>query len=214
MSKTRFAIAVSGEGRGLRNLWQQQEQHGYEIAAVISSRADCGGAGFARDHDLPLYVADFNQATSLDGSRDLANWLQRQSIDWIALAGFLKPFPCLEPYKNKMINVHPALLPRFAGKGMYGMHVHRAVATAKETISGATIHFVNERYDEGAIIAQIRVVLPVEAEALTIAQTVFAAECRLYPDVLDGLSTGRLPLAGGAIYLAKELRDDPITSDV
>ncbi len=214
MSKTRFAVAVSGEGRSLRNLCAQESRFAYDIAAVISSRADCGAANFARDRHLPLYVANFSAPLSQEVGLDLEAWLRLQRIDWIALAGFLKPFPCLASYKNKMINVHPALLPRFAGKGMYGMNVHRAVQKAGEAVTGATIHFVNEHYDEGAIIAQIKVSLPLGVEAEAIAQRVFTAESQLYPLVLDGLSTGRLPLANGAIYFEKEIPHDNFATDL
>lgn len=201
MSPLRVAVAVSGEGRSLRNLIELQEKYSYTVCGVISSSSSCKAVDFSRDKHLPLFISDFKLKSE---EQRLELWLEEQAVGLIALAGFLKPFPCLKGFKNRMINIHPALLPKFGGKGMYGMHVHRAVHGAKEQMSGATVHFVSESYDEGAIIAQARVLLSAEDSPETIAHRVFDAERRLYPEVLDGLSTGRLPLPNGQVYIVQE----------
>lgn len=196
----RVALALSGGGRTLKNLIAQQTSRAYRIAAVISSREDCPGVEIAHDLDLPVFVGNFGKNAEPTLASELGQWLRAEDIDWIALGGFLKPFPSIPGYENRVINIHPALLPQYGGKGMYGMHVHRAVHGNKETVTGASIHFVNEHYDEGSIIAQIRVPITGLADPEAIAAKVFSSECRLYPEVLDRLCRGSLPLANGTIF--------------
>lgn len=196
----RVALALSGGGRTLRNLIAQQSTRAYRIAGVISSREACTGVEIAHELDLPVFATTFGQNASPTLQLDLSQWLKDEAIDWIALGGFLKPFPSIPGFENRVINIHPALLPQYGGKGMYGMHVHRAVHANKEAVTGATVHFVNEHYDEGSIIAQIRVPIAGLPDPDAIAAKVFASECRLYPEVLDRLCRGSLPLADGTIF--------------
>lgn len=196
----RVALALSGGGRTLRNLIAQQAGRAYRICGVISSREECTGVDIAHELDLPVFVATFGKNAPSTLVDDLSQWLKDESIDWIVLGGFLKPFPSIPGFENKVINIHPALLPQYGGKGMFGMHVHRAVHENKEAVTGATIHFVNEHYDEGSIIAQIRVPIAGLADPEAIAAKVFSSECRLYPEVLDRLCRGSLPLADGTIF--------------
>lgn len=198
--RKRVALALSGGGRTLKNLIAQEHTRAYTIAGVISSREDCPGVEIAHELGLPVFVGTFGKSAAPTLVEDLHQWLRDEEIDWIALGGFLKPFPSIPGYGNRVINIHPALLPQYGGKGMYGMHVHRAVHANKETVTGASIHFVNEHYDEGSIIAQIRVPITGLADPEAIASKVFSSECRLYPEVLDRLCRGSLPLADGTIF--------------
>jgi folate-dependent phosphoribosylglycinamide formyltransferase PurN len=198
--RKRVALALSGGGRTLKNLIAQEHTRAYHIAGVISSREDCPGVEIAHELGLPVFVGTFGKSAAPTLVEDLHQWLRDEEIDWIALGGFLKPFPSIPGYENRVINIHPALLPQYGGKGMYGMHVHRAVHANKETVTGASIHFVNEHYDEGSIIAQIRVPITGLADPEAIASKVFSSECRLYPEVLDRLCRGSLPLADGTIF--------------
>jgi phosphoribosylglycinamide formyltransferase-1 len=115
--------------------------------------------------------------------------LQREGIDWIILAGFLLKMPAgiVAAYPQRIVNIHPALLPKYGGKGMYGHHVHEAVANAGEKESGITIHYVNEQYDEGAVIFQAK--CPVEASDTPddIAGKVHALEYEYFPKVITSL---------------------------
>jgi phosphoribosylglycinamide formyltransferase 1 len=190
----KIAVAVSGRGRSLQNLIDQAS--GYCVAAVISSKADAPANEIAEALGLPLFIVDgkAEQALALDA------WLKSLQIEWVALAGFLKAFPALPSFNNRVINIHPALLPLFGGKGMYGHHVHKAVFAAGEQQSGATIHFVTEHYDEGQIIARARVSVADAQSPEDIGQRVFAIECQLYPEVLKKLACGDLPLVAGTIW--------------
>ena len=185
MTANRVAIALSGAGRSLRNFLNLEKNFAYEVAAVISSNERCKGVSIAKEHNLPVFIGDFSGDKNLPNN--LENWLKKNNIDWIALAGFLKPFPVISAYRNKIINIHPALLPKYGGKGMHGIHVHRAVKQAGDKVSGATVHFVNENYDEGEIIEQTEIDIAHCSTAELIADHVFSVECILYPKTLHQL---------------------------
>ena len=195
----RIAVAISGSGRSLENLTRHQN-NGYEVAAVISSSTSCPGFAIARSLALPIFVADFRHMPSGgEGAEILFAWLAQHQIKLVALAGFLKPFPCRKDWNNRVINIHPAQLPKFGGKGMYGMKVHRAVLAAGERESGATIHFVNEIYDSGAIIAQSKIAITAQDTTESLANRVFISECQMYPVDITEILTGKLPFADGKI---------------
>ena len=196
----RIAVAVSGSGRSLDNFIKAQKNgRSFVVGAVIASRQDCYAVTIAKEHNIPVFFGSFKpEHLSMLGPA-LYDWLSQHKIEWVALAGFLKPFPTDDQWTNRVVNIHPALLPQYGGKGMYGDHVHAAVLANKEKWSGATVHFVNERYDEGAIIAQIVVPVAPDDTPHSLASRVFAAECRLYPEVMDRLIRGELPLRQGEI---------------
>ncbi len=198
-AKIPVAVAVSGGGRSLRNLLAHESAAPWKISAIISSSADCGAVAIAHEGNIPLFIGDFSKNSREFTSSSLAKFLSQHRIEWIVLAGFLKLFPSLSSYEDRVINIHPALLPKFGGKGMHGHHVHEAVLAAKEAITGATVHFVNNRYDEGAAIAQIEVGVAPSDDAIQLADKVFTAECKLLPWVLTELCLHRLPLPRGEI---------------
>lgn len=184
----RIAVAVSGSGRSLQNfLRHQSSEHGYQVVAVIASRSDCLGVSIAREAGLPVFVEDFSPIRIKEITPRLYAWLTELEVDLVALAGFLKLFPLHGDWEKRVINIHPALLPRFGGHGMYGDRVHKAVLASGDTQSGATVHFVNERYDEGAQIAQAIVPILSGDNVQTLGARVFAAECELYPRVVNQL---------------------------
>lgn len=193
-------VALSGAGRTLQNLLEvqrrQRSEPGYEVVGVISSRENCGGVTIARREKIPVFTAAFGHDALDDLTEGLYRWIDEQEGEWIALCGFLKPFPLTDLWQNRIINIHPALLPAFGGKGMYGMHVHRAVAAAGVKRTGATIHMVTANYDEGQPIARIGVPLRGGESAEEIAALVFAGECQLYPEVLNRIARGELPAKG------------------
>lgn len=118
---------------------------------------------------------------------NVLEYLKKHEIDWIVLAGFLwlVPSDILTDYPHKIINIHPALLPKYGGKGMYGMHVHEAVIANKEVESGITIHLVDAKYDEGAILFQSRCTVTQEDTPATLADKVHALEYRYFPEIIE-----------------------------
>ncbi len=200
----RIAVAVSGGGRTLQNLISRSEGRGYHVAAVLASKPDCPAITLAESAHIPVLSASFPREMTPMAQSDIERWLREQDVELIALAGFLRPFPILQSYADRIVNIHPSLLPAFGGQGMYGAKVHTAVWNARESYSGATVHFVSEHYDEGQILAQIRVPIAGLENPEAIAQRVFSAECKLYPEVLHRLATGKLPEGDKAFPIFEE----------
>ena len=197
--KLRIAVGVSGGGRSLLNLIRVQGHHQYEVVFVFSSSEDAGANELARSFGLPLLIQDFSLKNHSQAQKTLYEQLRKHDVDLVVLAGFLKLLPVDQSWRGRVINIHPALLPKFGGKGMHGHYVHQAVLDAKEKQSGASVHFVNEQYDEGALISQIKVFVKSDDATDTLAARVFAAECLLLPWTIDGLATGALPMASVAM---------------
>lgn len=191
-TRLKVAIGISGSGRSLKNLLSHQsEKCDYQIVGVFSSNADAQGLSFAVESSLPIFINPFN--SSLSASRfspdhQIYDWLDHIGANFVALAGFIRPFPLKTGWENRIINIHPSLLPKFGGKGMYGMRVHQAVLESGEKMTGATIHYVNEEYDKGAIIDQEKVLVNQGDSPTSLANRVFEAECQLYPKVLQLLA--------------------------
>ncbi len=199
-SNNRVVVAISGGGRSLANLLAAQKQGAaFQIVGVVSSSPMCAGLKIAYDHSLPIFIGDFSDSATQKKTHDLYPWLKNHAADWLALAGFLKKLPLAPGWEKKIINIHPALLPKFGGRGMYGARVHEAVIAASESESGASIHYVDAEYDRGPLIAQAKVKVADGETPMTLAAKVFKAECELYPRVLNDLILGHLPLKGGAV---------------
>ncbi len=152
--KIRLALFASGTGSNVFNIIQKfKDNNEIEVVMVASNNPQAGALNHAKDNGVPTLT--FNRDAFYE-TDEVLKALLKAKIDYIILAGFLWKVPqnILESFNNKIINVHPSLLPKFGGKGMYGKHVHKAVLEHKETQSGITIHKVNEEYDKGAVIAQ------------------------------------------------------------
>lgn len=175
----RVAVAISGRGSNLAALLDALPPAGSAgVALVVSNRADAGGLGLARDRGVPTHV--------LVHSNDAGEWMRVLSsarVDLVVLAGYLKQVPAevVAMYRGRIINIHPALLPRHGGPGMYGIRVHQAVLAAGDLESGATVHLVTEEYDRGPVLGQARVpVLPSDTPE-SLAARVLELEHRLLP---------------------------------
>ena len=177
-----IAVFASGEGTTLQALLDGQEERHYRVVLVVANRA-CGALGRAAGAGVPTLLSrDWEEITSR---------LQEAGIELIVLAGDLSIIPetvCAQ-WAGKMINTHPSLLPKFGGKGMYGMRVHEAVIAAGEKESGCTVHYVSTTVDGGDIIAQTRVPVLMDDTPATLAARVQAAERNLLPKVVEQLTT-------------------------
>ena len=192
MSKKKLAVLASGRGSHLTNLFQAIERGHIlaDIGLVVSDVEDSGAAQFAEAREIPLLLVGAKHASGV-GARNqrILEALTFHAIDWVLCLGYLKKLGSniVEQYAGKMINIHPSLLPKFGGQGMYGMNVHQAVIDAGESVSGATVHYVNEAYDEGAIIAQATVDVPSGATPEDLAALVLKAEHALLITTLKRL---------------------------
>ncbi len=202
MKPARIVVAVSGAGRSLANLMVKQAGQNWAIVGVIASRAEIGACELARKAHLPLLVANFSRKKI--AKKSVQAFLEQVNADWVVLAGFLKIFPDLKGWKQRIINIHPALLPAFGGQGMYGERVHSAVIASRSLNSGASVHFVTSRYDEGQIIAQARVPVLADDDAKALSTRVFSAECQLLPAVISALVRKELPLPDQKIWILGE----------
>ena len=192
MSKKKLAVFASGRGSHLTNLFHAIEQGDIdaEISLVVSDVEGNGAALFAEAKDIPLLLVSAKSASSaIARNQCILEALTFHAIDWVLCLGYLKKVgtKIVEQYAGKMINIHPSLLPKFGGRGMYGLNVHQAVIDAGESISGATVHYVNEEYDEGAIIAQATVDVPSGATPADLAALVLKAEHALLITTLKRL---------------------------
>ncbi|MGN8059368.1 phosphoribosylglycinamide formyltransferase [Pedobacter sp. 22163] len=154
--KKRIAIFASGSGSNAQKLMEHfKRSNEIEISLVLTNNADAYVLQRADNFEIPTHIFDKNEFYKTDEVIDL---LKNLEIDFVVLAGFLWLIPknLIHAYPGRIVNIHPAILPKFGGKGMYGDHVHNAVMAAGETEGGITIHYVNENYDEGEYIYQAR----------------------------------------------------------
>ena len=192
INKTRIALFCSGSGSNFKALFHaiRNKQLPAEIVLCLSNRAQCGAMEFAEQNGIATAHISEKQFASFDEfAVAMVERLQKHQIDIILLAGYMRKVPdaVVAAFPGRMLNIHPALLPKFGGEGMYGIRVHTAVLEAGETETGATVHFVNEEYDKGEILLQRRVpVLPGDT-AETLAEKVLECEHTLYPDALEKL---------------------------
>lgn len=182
----RLVIFASGAGSNAENIIRYfQENAVAEVAAIFSNKATAGVLEKAERYGIETIV--FSKEELNDGS--VCKEVNNIKPDLIVLAGFLLKFPddIIADYPGKIINIHPALLPKYGGKGMYGMHVHRAVQENRESETGITIHYVDAHYDEGDIIFQEKVTLEGTETCEEIAAKVQQLEYEYFPLVIDKL---------------------------
>lgn len=204
MSKLRVAVLLSGGGTSLENLCEQIDAGAVpaEIACVIASRTQAGGLERARRRGIPVHPVPRREYPGVDAFNDaLHAALTRYEIDLIALLGFLSPFQSRGRWKGRVLNVHPALIPAFCGKGYYGRYVHEAVLASGVRISGATVHFADDDYDTGPIILQEAVEVREDDTPDSLAARVQAAERRLVPRAVRLFAEGRLAIEGPRVRI-------------
>jgi len=180
-----IALFASGTGSNVYNIIQHFKSNDLiNVVAVLSNKEDAGALNHAKNEAIPTLTFTKEEFTS---SIKVEEFLAGKKVDLIVLAGFLLKVPesLIDLYPNKIINVHPALLPNYGGKGMYGMNVHKAVIKANEEKSGITIHLVNENYDEGASIAQFECPLTESDTAQTLAQKISVLEKAHFPKTIE-----------------------------
>lgn len=184
---TRLAVLISGGGRTMVNLQQTIERGelAARIVVVISSREDVAGVQRARELGLPVHVVSRKQCADVEEFSDrIFSIIRDAGAELVCLAGFLSLLRIPDDFRGRVLNIHPALLPKFGGKGMYGHHVHEAVIAAGEVESGCTVHHCTNVYDEGQMLVQRRVpVLPGDT-ADTLAARIFEQECIAYPEAI------------------------------
>ena len=200
MSELRVAVLLSGSGRTLQNLLDLSAagELPIEVVRVVASRPDAYGLERAQAAGVPTAVVRRREHPDL-AAFTAATFAEARAAqaELVCLAGYMKllrPIPA--DFQGRVLNIHPALIPAFAGKGFYGQRVHEAALAAGVKVSGCTVHFVDDEYDHGPIVAQQAVPVLEEDTPETLAQRVFAAECELYPAAIRLFAEGRLRIEG------------------
>jgi len=197
-----LAVFVSGRGSNLKAIIDNQELNSIiNIKAVCSNDSNCNALKLAQSLEIDTYIVPKIQDERAVVS--LIDFLQKREIELIVLAGYLKLIPELlvESFEYKIINIHPALLPAFGGKGMYGMNVHKAVFESSAKVSGATVHFVNQEYDKGKIIAQRCVDISDVKTPEKIAERVLDIEHKLLPYVIKKFAQNKIKILNNRVII-------------
>jgi phosphoribosylglycinamide formyltransferase-1 len=193
--RLRLAVLLSGSGRTLENLLEQIDAGRLpaEAAVVVSSRPDVRGVKIAERAGVPVWVLP-------PGGQGVEAWsdaifvaCRQARADLVVMAGFLHLVRIPPDFAGRVINIHPSLLPAFGGHGFHGMHVHRAVLERGCTVSGCTVHLVDDEYDHGRVLLQEPVPVLADDSPESLAARVFAAECQTLPEAIRRIAAGLLP---------------------
>lgn len=191
----RLAVLLSGSGRTLQNFIDRIKAGTFDarIEIVVSSKEGVQGIDRARAAGIPVAVIPRKDFTSdREFSEAVTERLRAAGFDLIALAGFVHLYHFPPEWRGKVVNIHPALLPKYGGKGYYGHRVHEAVLKSRDIESGCTVHFADSTYDTGPIILQKRVPIHRGDTPETLAARVFEAECEAYPEALLRVARGQV----------------------
>ena len=192
----RIAVLASGSGTDLQSILDACEtgQINGKVAVVISNNSDAYALQRAREYNVKVVFIDHRGKTRDAHDTEIVRELEAMKIDLIVLAGYLRMFTkyFVDKYKNKIINIHPALLPKFGGKGMHGLNVHKAVLASGDKESGCSVHFVTEEVDGGPVIARMMVPVKPDDTPESLQARVLMAEHFLLPMVVQWFATGKV----------------------
>jgi len=197
--KPRLGVLVSGGGTTLQNFLdlEARGELAGDIALVVSSDPDAAACGRARKAGKPLEVVPWRKGAS----EAVTKALLRAKVDLVLMAGFLHLYRFPEEFAGRVLNVHPALLPAFGGKGMWGRHVHEAVVKSGVKVTGCTVHFADLAYDRGPVILQRTCPVFAEDSPEDVAARVFELEKQAYPEAIRLYADGRLRIEGGRVRI-------------
>lgn len=208
--KINLGVLISGGGNTLQNFTDliAAGKLPATIQIVISSKPDVAGLVKAKKHNLRTAVIPYANDKDADAfSRELTAELDKYPIDLITLAGFVHFYKIPEKYRGKVMNIHPGLIPAFCGHHYYGKKVHEAVINYGAKVSGCTVHFADNAYDNGPIIIQRAVPVFDDDTPETLAARVFKEECVAYPEAIRLFAEGRLKIEGRKVRILKPLNN-------
>lgn len=200
----RLGVLISGSGTTLGNFTERIAGGSLnaEVALVIASKEGCGGIARSERAGLRVEVVPKTKfASSEDFSAAIFAQLREARVDLVTLAGFLQLIQIPDDFRYRVMNIHPALIPAFCGKGYHGHYVHEAVLERGAKVSGCTVHFADNEYDHGPIIVQKTVPVLDDDTPDSLAARVFEAECEAYPDAIQQFASGRLEVHGRRVRL-------------
>ncbi|NLE30375.1 MAG: phosphoribosylglycinamide formyltransferase [Phycisphaerae bacterium] len=205
--KIKLAVLISGGGRSLLNMIERIDAGTLpaSIELVISSRADAKGLQIAAQAGIATCVITAKGKSIDQFSEEITAELDRAKPELVCLAGFMCFYKIPDHYHGKVMNIHPALLPAFGGKGMYGHHVHEAVIAAGCKVTGCTVHFADNHYDQGPIIIQRAIPVQEDDTPDTLATRVFEEEKIAYPEAIELFAQGRLKIEGRRVRIVPKV---------
>jgi formyltetrahydrofolate-dependent phosphoribosylglycinamide formyltransferase len=205
--RLRIVVLISGGGTTLRNLIEKRRtgEAPIDILLVIASTSKAGGLRFAEEAGIPAVVVPFKEYPSEEAfSEAIFEHCRRVNPEFVVMGGFLKRLVIPPDFEYRVLNIHPALIPAFCGKGFYGRKVHEAVLEFGAKVSGCTVHFADNEYDHGPIILQKAVPVLDDDTPETLAARVFQVECQAYPEALRLLAAGRIQVEGRRVRILPE----------
>jgi formyltetrahydrofolate-dependent phosphoribosylglycinamide formyltransferase len=204
MAVLRLGVLVSGSGTTLQNFLDREKAGTLdaEVACVVSSEPKVGAIERAKAAKKPCAVVPWSRDVGIENfSAKITRVLDRERVDLVVMAGFLRLYRFPQDYLWRVMNIHPALLPSFGGKGMYGHHVHEAVAKSGAKVTGCTVHFADYAYDRGPIIVQSTCPVRFEDTPETIAARVFELEKEAYPEAVGLFARRKLKVKDGRVQV-------------
>lgn len=199
-----LAVLLSGTGRTLQNIIDKIEQNSLDakIEVVVGSRADAFGLQRAKNHGIPTVVVERKRYKSVaEFSNEITAQLSKYKVDLVIMAGFNCLYNIPEKYAGRVMNIHPALIPSFCGKHYWGKKVHKAALDYGVKVSGCTVHFADNTYDNGPIILQRAVSVINGDTPESLAERVFKEECVAYPEAIRLFQQGRLKIEGRKVSI-------------
>jgi len=199
-----LAVLISGTGRTLKNLLERIEAGtlAADVRLVIASTPQAKGLQFAEQAGIPIQIVERKNHDSRDTfSQAIFNHCDEADIDYVVLAGYIKLLAIPETYKNRVLNIHPSLVPAFSGKGYFGDYVHQAVLQYGAKVTGCTVHFVDNEYDHGPVVLQ-KVIEVLDTDTVTsLNDRVFEIERVAYPEAIQLLAEGKIRVEGRIVHV-------------
>ncbi|MBI5216949.1 MAG: phosphoribosylglycinamide formyltransferase [Ignavibacteriae bacterium] len=206
----RIAVLASGRGSNLRAIVDAIHAgiiSNAKVSLVLSNNSSSGALEFARQQGIPaVHCSRLQFSSDAEFVAAMMQTLREHNNNFIVLAGYMKKLDptIISSFKNRIINIHPALLPAYGGKGMYGMHVHEAVIANRDSVSGATVHLVDEEYDRGPVVLQERVDVSTTDTPESLAEKVLKIEHTLYPKAINLFAQGRIHVNGQQVTIEQK----------
>jgi len=210
VNRLKLAVLISGSGTTLQNLIRRSEAGALpaSVELVVSSKEDAYGLERAQEHNIPTAVVEWKKIRDVNEfSHRITCVLDEFEPDLVIMGGFLNLYLLPDEYKGRVMNIHPALIPSFCGKGYYGRRVHEEVLKYGCKVSGCTVHFVDNQYDHGPIIVQRTVAVHEGDTPEELAARVFREECEAYPQAIRLFAEGRLEIRGGRVKILSKPRE-------
>jgi phosphoribosylglycinamide formyltransferase-1 len=201
----RLGVLLSGSGTTLQNLLDRSADGRLDarVVCVVSSSATAFGLERARRAGIPAFVVDRKSCASrAEFSRTILDHCRQAGAELVCMAGFLQLLEIAPDFMGRVLNIHPALIPAFSGKGFHGPHVHRAALEAGVKVSGCTVHFADNEFDHGPIILQSVVRVEDDDTPESLAARVFTVECEAYPEAIRLFAEGRLKIEGRRVRIS------------